>query len=112
MILTAPDDRQFPNGPAFAKGDPVDVAELAAALGVDAAQLGADLLDQGWPEAKASTSSATKADLIALAEAEGIDLAGAKTKAEIAAAIEAAKTSPAPAGDDTTPDKGDDTEES
>lgn len=86
MILTAPDDRQFPNGPAFAKGDPVDVAELAASLGVDAAQLGADLLDQGWPKATAKKAAAAK-------------------KA-------APKTSPAPAGDDNTPDPGDDTEES
>jgi hypothetical protein len=88
VILTAPDDRSFPNGPSFAKGDPVDVAELAAVLGVDAGALGESLVEQGWPKAKAAAAK------------------------KAAAKKAPTKTDPAPAGDDTTPDKGDDTEES
>lgn len=54
MILTAPDARTFQNGPSFAKGDPVDTDELAAAIGhPDPDALAADLIEQGWPAAKA-----------------------------------------------------------
>lgn len=78
-VLTAPDDRQFQNGPRYAKGDPVDVDELAAAIGhPDAKALAADLIEQGWKPAKAK--AAKKA---------------------------ATKTDPAPAGDDTAPEGAD-----
>lgn len=81
-VLTAPDDRQFQNGPRFAKGDPVDVDELAAAIGhPDAEALAADLIEQGWPERKAAKKAPAK-------------------KA-------ATKTAPAPAGDDTAPEGAD-----
>lgn len=81
-VLTAPDDRQFQNGPRFAKGDPVDVDELAAAIGhSDAEALAADLIGQGWPERKAAKKAPAK-------------------KA-------APKTDPAPAGDDTAPEGAD-----
>lgn len=81
MKLTAPADRQFPNGPAYAKGDPVDTDELAAAIGhPDPDALAADLLEQGWPEAKATKTGAKKAS---------------------------GKTDPAPAGDDTAPEGAD-----
>ena len=86
--LIAPDDRQFQNGPRFAKGDAVDVAALAEAIGhADAEALAADLIDQGW-----ATKAASKPGKKATKKA-------------------AAKTDPAPAGDDTAPE-GADTEES
>ena len=60
-VLTAPDDRQFQNGPRYAKGDPVDVDELAAAIGhPDAEALAADLIGQGWPERKAAKKAPAK----------------------------------------------------
>ena len=81
-MLTAPDDRQFQNGPRYAKGDPVDVDELAAAIGhPDAKALAADLIEQGWPERKAAKKAPAK-------------------KA-------APKTDPALAGDDTAPEGAD-----
>ncbi len=83
--LISPDDRQFQNGPRFAKGEEVDVAELAEAIGhPDAEALAADLIDQGWATKPAKAKGAKKA---------------------------ARKTDPATAGDDTAPE-GADTEES
>ena len=53
MILLAPDDRVFTTaGVSYAKGDRIDVADLAARLGVDPDGLAADLLAQGFAEAK------------------------------------------------------------
>ena len=90
-VLTAPDDRQFQNGPRYAKGDPVDVDELAAAIGhPDAEALAADLIGQGWPERKAAKKAPTKK---------------AAKKAPTKKA--ATKTDPAPAGDDTAPEGAD-----
>lgn len=116
MNLISPRDLSFPNGPEFKAGDPVDVAALAAALGrTDADVLGDDLLSQGWPEG--SAKEPTVAEIL---EAVGDDpeLAAEALAAEqlrpsprkglvkkLEAVIEAAQTSPAPAGDDT-PDEG------
>lgn len=94
MILTAPDDRRFQNGPAFRKGDPVDVAELADALGrTDVDELAADLLDQGWPEAKPAKAKAAKK--------------AASKKLSVTIKGSATKTDPASAGDDTAPEGAD-----
>ena len=61
MILLAPDDRVFTTaGVSYAKGDRIDVADLAARLGVDPDGLAADLLAQGFTEAKPAKTTATK----------------------------------------------------
>ena len=61
MILLAPDDRVFTTaGVSYAKGDRIDVADLAARLGVDPDGLAADLLAQGFTEAKPAKTTAAK----------------------------------------------------
>ena len=61
MILLAPDDRVFTTaGVSYAKGDRIDVADLAERLGVDPDGLAADLLAQGFTEAKPAKTSAAK----------------------------------------------------
>ncbi len=76
MILSAPEDRSVPNGPSYAKGDPVDTVELAAAIGhPDPDVLAADLVEQGWSEAKkpAKTAAAKKKAADKTAPDEGDD---------------------------------------
>ena len=108
-VLTAPDDRQFQNGPRFAKGDPVDVDELAAAIGhPDAEVLAADLIEQGWPERKAAKKAPAKKAAKKAPAKKAAKKAPAKKAAKKAPAKKAApKTDPAPAGDDTAPEGAD-----
>ena len=122
MILTAPDDRRFQNGPAFRKGDPVDVTELADALGrTDVDELAADLIDQGWPlrsgdGAKPSSVAEVLAsvgdDPQAARAALDAELAGGSPRKSLIRKLEVViagdpKTDPAPAGDDTAPEGAD-----
>lgn len=123
MILTAPDDRSFPNGPSYQKGEPVDVGELAAAIGhPDAAALAEDLAAQGWPLRSDGGKRASVADVLtsvgddpqaaeAAIEAEKADGSPRKTLVAKLEIIAATKIDPAPAGDETAPD-GADTKES
>lgn len=74
-------------------------AALDAVTDVDP-ETGTRLLNDGLARLPDSLDTQTVADLSAYAEAEGISLAGAKTKAEIIAAIEARSTN-APHGADT-----------
>lgn len=119
MNLIAPDDRQFPNGPAYSKGDPVDVAALAEAIGhLDADALAADLIDQGWPQGSGSGKPPKVADVMK-------DVGDDPVKAQ--AALDAENATDAPrtglvkkleiviAGDSASannpPDEGDDNKE-
>ena len=61
MILLAPDDRVFTTaGVSYARGERIDVTDLAARLDVDPDGLAVDLLAQGFAEVKPAKTSAAK----------------------------------------------------